>query len=70
VRNLLPKLVRFQKDIVQAASNVLFGNPAEDALPEAIARGKIIRLQDWLGQPSQPIDVSLPEDVNDSDNDE
>jgi hypothetical protein len=62
-----PKLVRFQKDIVQAASNILFGIPEENMPPEAVARGKIIQLQDWLGPSSQPFDTSLPDDLNDED---
>jgi hypothetical protein len=62
-----PKLVRFQKDIVQAASDVLFGTAAGDALLEEAAKGKIIRLQDWLGPSVHPIDASLPDDLNDND---
>jgi hypothetical protein len=62
-----PKLVRFQKDIVQVASDVLFGNPAEDVPPEEVAKGKVIRLQDWLGPSVHPIDVTLPDDLHDND---
>lgn len=60
-----PKLVRFQKDIVQAASNVLFGNIEEGTPLEEVAKGKIIRLQDWLGPSSQPLDTSLPDELHD-----
>ena len=60
-----PRLVRFQKDIVQAASNMLFGTPHEDAQPEEAAKGKIIRLQDWLGPSSQPLDTSLLDGLHD-----
>jgi hypothetical protein len=52
---------------VQAASDVLFGNASGDALSEEAAKGKIIRLQDWLGPSVCPIDVSVPEDLNDND---
>jgi hypothetical protein len=62
-----PKLVRFQKDIVQAASDVLFGNASGDALSEEAAKGKIIRLQDWLGPSVHSIDASLPDDLHDND---
>jgi hypothetical protein len=43
-----PRLVRFQKDIVRAASAMLFGNASAETAPEEVATGKIIRLQDWL----------------------
>lgn len=65
-----PKLVRFQKDIVQAASNMLFGDPEDGTPPEAVARGKIIRLQDWLGPSSQPLDATLPDELLDDQDDE
>jgi hypothetical protein len=61
-----PKLVRFQKDIVQAASDILFGTPTEDLPPEELAKGKVIRLQDWLGPSSYPIDATLSDDLNDT----
>ena len=62
-----PKLVRFQKDIVQAASDALFGTVARGIPPEEVAKGKIIRLQDWLGPTSHPIDTSLPDNLRDDD---
>jgi hypothetical protein len=65
-----PRLVRFQKDVVQAASDILFGNLSNDLATEDIAKGKIIQLQDWLGPLSRPIDVSLPEDMRDSEDEE
>jgi len=66
----VPRLVRFQKDIVRAASDILFGNPDKDAASEDVAKGKIIRLQDWLGPSSRPINTSLPDDMNDSHDEE
>lgn len=65
-----PRLVRFQKDIVRAASDILFGNPDQDAASEDVAKGKIIRLQDWLGPSSRSINTSLPDDMNDSHDEE
>jgi hypothetical protein len=62
-----PRLVRFQKDIVRAASAILFGSSGEDVAPDEIAKGKIIRLQDWLGPSSHPIETSLPNDMSDDD---
>jgi P22_AR N-terminal domain len=60
-----PRLVRFQKDIVRAARELLFGTPHEDAAPEEVAKGKIIRLQDWLGPSVHPIDTTLPDMTGD-----
>jgi hypothetical protein len=62
-----PQLVRFQKDIVRAASELLFGNPGVVTTPDEVARGKIIRLQDWLGPSTHQIDIALPDEVSDSD---
>jgi hypothetical protein len=64
-----PRLVRFQKDIVRAANELLFGQPDQDATPEAIAKGKVIQLQDWLGPSSRPLDASLPDAMRDDDAD-
>jgi hypothetical protein len=60
-----PRLVRFQKDVVRTASEILFGTPSANAAPEDIAKGKIIRLQDWLGPSVYPIDTSLPDHLHD-----
>jgi hypothetical protein len=65
-----PRLVRFQKDIVRTANDILFGNPHESAAPEDIARGKIIRLQDWLGPSSHSIETALADDIGDDDDEE
>ncbi len=65
-----PKLVRFQKDIAQAASNILFGTPEEGTPPDEVAKGKIIQLQDWLGPSSQPLDTTLPDNLQDDQDDQ
>ena len=59
-----PKLVRFQKDVVRATNDLLFGALSEQAAPLAIAKGKILRLQDWLGPSAHPIETVLAEDLS------
>lgn len=49
-----PKLVRFQKDVVRAASDILPDNPAKDAPPEEVAKGKIIRLGEEIAREVRP----------------
>lgn len=62
-----PQLVRFQKDVLRAANDVLFGSQTEGTSPSDVARGKVIRLQDWLGVASRPLDITLPDDLSDHD---
>lgn len=62
---LAPQLVRFQKDVLRAANDVLFGSQATDTPQREVARGKVIRLQDWLGATSHPIDTTLPDNLGD-----
>lgn len=65
----VPQLVRFQKDIVRAANALLFGADNQDTTTGAAIKGKIIRLQDWLGPSPQPIDTSLDDDMQAEDDD-
>ena len=60
-----PQLVRFQKDVLRAANDALFGNRVEETTPKDVAKGKVIRLQDWLGPTSRPVDTALPIDLSD-----
>jgi len=62
-----PQLVRFQKDVIRAATAVLFGNEDKQGAQQDLTRGKIIRLQDRLGASSRPLDSTLPDDFNDGD---
>jgi hypothetical protein len=62
-----PQLVRFQKDVIRAATAVLFGDAdKQDTQPDQ-TKGKIIRLQDRLGASAQPLDSTLPDDITDND---
>jgi hypothetical protein len=62
-----PQLVRFQKDVIRAATAVLFGEAdKQDAQPDQ-TKGKIIHLQDRLGASSHPLDSTLQDDINDDD---
>lgn len=49
-----PKLVRCQKDVVRAASDILPDNPAKDAPLEEVAKGKIIRLGEEIAREVRP----------------
>jgi hypothetical protein len=62
-----PQLVRFQKDVIRAATAVLFGDADTQGTHKDHTQGKIIRLQDRLGASSQPLDSTLPDDINDGD---
>jgi hypothetical protein len=62
-----PQLVRFQKDVIRAATAVLFGGADTQGTHKDHTHGKIIRLQDRLGASSQPLDSTLPDDINDGD---
>jgi len=59
-----PQLVRFQKDVIRAATAVLFGDADKQGLQPDQIKGKIIRLQDRLGASSRPLDSTLPDDMN------
>ena len=62
-----PQLVRFQKDVIRAATAVLFGDADKQGPQLDQTKGKIIRLQDRLGAPLHPLDSALPENINDDD---
>ena len=62
-----PQLVRFQKDVIRAATAVLFGDADKQGAQPDQTKGKIIRLQDRLGASSQPLDSTLPDDLSDDD---
>jgi hypothetical protein len=62
-----PQLVRFQKDVIRAATAVLFGDTGKQGANTDQTLGKIIRLQDRFGPSSQPLDSTLPDDINDGD---
>jgi hypothetical protein len=62
-----PQLVRFQTDVIRAATAVLFGDADKQGAQKDQAQGKIIRLQDRLGSSSQPLDSTLPDDLSDDD---
>jgi len=62
-----PQLVRFQKDVIRAANMILFGDAEKQAERQDRAKGKVIRMQDWLGSSSRPLDSTLPDDTNDGD---
>ena len=62
-----PQLVRFQKDVIRAATVVLFGDEDKQGAHKDQTKGKIIRLQDRLGASSQPLDSGLPDDLSDDD---
>ena len=64
---LAPQLVRFQKDVIRAATAVLIGDADRQGAQKDRARGKIIRPQDRLGASSQPLDSTLPDDLSDND---
>jgi hypothetical protein len=63
----VPQLVRFQKDIVRAASELLFGTAEASVTSNEGAKGKIIRSQDWLSPSTRPIDTHLPDEITDED---
>jgi hypothetical protein len=65
-----PQLVRFQKDIVRVANDLLFGAASWHAHAETTAKGKIIRLQDWLGASAQQIDISVRDGLQDEEGDD
>jgi hypothetical protein len=58
-----PQLVRFQKDVIRAATAVLFGDADKQDTQMDQTKGKIIRLQDRLGASSQPLDSMLANDL-------
>jgi hypothetical protein len=62
-----PQLVRFQKDVIRAATAVLFGDADKQEAQKDHTKGKIIRLQDRLGASSQLLDSTLLDDLNDDD---
>jgi len=62
-----PQLVRFQKDVIRAATVVLFGNEDKQGAQKDQTTGKIIRMQDWLGPSSHPLNSALTDDTDDSD---
>ena len=62
-----PQLVRFQKDVIRAATTVLFGEADKQSAHKDQMKGKVIRLQDRLGGSAQPLDSTLPDDVSDDD---
>jgi hypothetical protein len=62
-----PQLLRFQKDVIRAATAVLFGDAHRHGAQKDQTQGKIIRLQDRLGASSQPLDSTLPDDLGDDD---
>jgi hypothetical protein len=45
----MPATLLITEETVRAANDVLFGAASGHAHAEATAKGKIIRLQDWLG---------------------
>jgi hypothetical protein len=62
-----PQLVRFQKEVIRAATAVLFGDANNQEARQDRTMGRIIRMQDWLGPSSRPLDSSLPDDLSDDD---
>ena len=62
-----PQLVRFQKDVIRAATAVLFGDANKEGAQQDQTKGKIIQLQDRLGASSRPLDSMLPDDLDDDD---
>jgi hypothetical protein len=62
-----PQLVRFQKDVIRAATAVLFGDADKQGAHKDQSHGKIIGLQDRLGASSQPLNSTLPDDLSDND---
>src|SRR5262249_48081193 len=62
-----PPLVRFQKDVIRAATAVLFGDADKQGAQPDQTKGKIIRLQDRFGGSSTPLNSMLPDDLSDDD---
>jgi hypothetical protein len=62
-----PQLVRFQKDVIRAATAVLFGHEDKQGAQQDETKGKISRLQDWFGVSSRSLDSTLPDNLGDDD---